>query len=147
VFVSFFGVIHVHSFVGEVDNGVFRVSETLIDRSFFSWGFPNFGPQGIVFPGAASGGVVRSLALTFLGILEEGFFSGGSAMWCRVPSLFAIHEMVPKWSIAPGRKVTLFLKVMAIELALINDTPYLARQLSVFSVRPHTRGYPRGAFG
>jgi hypothetical protein len=26
-------------------------------------------------------------------------------------------------------------------------TPYLARQLSVFSVRPHTRGYARGAFG
>jgi hypothetical protein len=26
-------------------------------------------------------------------------------------------------------------------------TPYLARQLSVFCVQPHTRGYPRGAFG
>jgi hypothetical protein len=25
--------------------------------------------------------------------------------------------------------------------------PYLARQLSVFSVRPHTWGYPHGAFG
>jgi hypothetical protein len=26
-------------------------------------------------------------------------------------------------------------------------TPYLARQLSVFCIRPHTRRYPRGAFG
>jgi hypothetical protein len=26
-------------------------------------------------------------------------------------------------------------------------TPYLECQLSVFSVRPHTQGYPRGAFG
>jgi hypothetical protein len=49
--------------------------------------------------------------------------------------------MVPKQNIAPGLRVILFLKMMAMELALINDTPpYLARQLSVFSVRPHTRG-------
>ena len=34
-----------------------------------------------------------------------------------------MHEMVPKRNIAPGRRVILFLKVMAIELALINDTP------------------------
>jgi hypothetical protein len=34
-----------------------------------------------------------------------------------------MHEMVPKRNIAPRRRVILFLKVMAIELALINDTP------------------------
>jgi hypothetical protein len=26
-------------------------------------------------------------------------------------------------------------------------TPYLAREMSVFSVQPHTQGYSRGAFG
>jgi hypothetical protein len=34
-----------------------------------------------------------------------------------------MHEMVPKRNIAPGLRVILFLKVMAIELTLINDTP------------------------
>jgi hypothetical protein len=34
-----------------------------------------------------------------------------------------MHEMVPKRNIAPGLRVTLFLKVTAIELTLINDTP------------------------
>jgi hypothetical protein len=32
-------------------------------------------------------------------------------------------EMVPKQNIVPGRRAILHLKVMAIELALINDTP------------------------
>jgi hypothetical protein len=77
----------------------------------------------IIFPRAAGGVAVRSLALASLGIPEEGFFLGGSAMQCRVPSSSAIHEMVPKRNIAPGRRVILFLKVMAIELAFINDTP------------------------
>jgi hypothetical protein len=77
-----------------VDNGVFRVSETL-----------------------------TGLALASLGIPEKSFFLGGSATWCRVSSSSTMHEMVPKRNIAPGRRVILFLKVMAIELALINDTP------------------------
>jgi hypothetical protein len=34
-----------------------------------------------------------------------------------------MHEMFPKRNIAPGLRVILFLKVMAIELTLINDTP------------------------
>jgi hypothetical protein len=34
-----------------------------------------------------------------------------------------MHEMVPKQNIAPRLRVILFLKVMAIELTLINDTP------------------------
>jgi hypothetical protein len=77
-------------------------SGTPTDRSFFSCGLPNLGPQGIIFSRATGGGAVRSLALASLGILEEGFFSGGSAMRCRVPSLSAMHEMVPKRNIAPG---------------------------------------------
>jgi hypothetical protein len=70
-----------------------------------------------------SGGVVRGLALASLRIPEEGFFLGGSATRCRVPSSSAIHEMLPKRNIAPGLRVILFLKVTAIELTLINDTP------------------------
>jgi hypothetical protein len=38
-----------------------------------------------------------------------------------------MHEMVPKQNVAPGRRVILFLKVMTIELALINDTPPIWR--------------------
>ena len=57
------------------------------------------------------------------GISEKDFFLGGVAIWCRVPSTSAMHEMVPKQKIAPGLKVILFLKMMAMELALIDDTP------------------------
>jgi hypothetical protein len=53
----------------------------------------------------------------------EGFFSGGSTMLCRVPSSSDMHEMVSKQNIAPRLRVILFLKLMAIELTLINDTP------------------------
>ena len=63
---------------------------------------------------------------------------GGVVMRCRVPSMSATHGMVLKQKIAPGLKVILLLKMMTMELVVINDTPYLARQLSVFSVRPHT---------
>jgi hypothetical protein len=34
-----------------------------------------------------------------------------------------MHEMVPKQNIVLGQRAILHLKVMAIELALINDTP------------------------
>jgi hypothetical protein len=123
MFISYFWVIRVHSLVGEVDNEVFRVSETLIDRSFFSRGLLNLDLQGTIFPQAVSGGAVCSLALASLGIPKEGFFSGGSATRCRVPSSSTIHEMLLKRNIAPGLRVILFLKVTAIELTLINNTP------------------------
>jgi hypothetical protein len=63
-----------------------------------------------------------SLALASLGIPKVGFFLGGSATRCRVPSSFAMHEMVPKRNIAPWLRVILFLRVTTIELTLINDT-------------------------
>jgi hypothetical protein len=44
-------------------------------------------------------------------------------MRCRVPSTSATHEMVSKQKIAPGLKVIFLLKMMAMELALIDDTP------------------------
>jgi hypothetical protein len=69
-----------------------------------------------------SGGTARRLALASLEIPKEGFFTGGSATRCRVPSMSAMHEMVPKQNIAPGLRVILFLKVTTIELTLINDT-------------------------
>jgi hypothetical protein len=43
-------------------------------------------------------------------------------MRCRVPSTSVMHEMVPKRNIAPRLRVILFLKVLAIELTLINNT-------------------------
>ena len=122
-FTSFFRVIHVHSLLREVDNGVLRVNETPTDWSFFSQGPLSPGLQGTIFPRDVSGGDVRSLTLASLRIPEEGFFSGGSATRCRVPSMSAVHEMVPKRNIAPGLSVILFLKVTAIELTLTNDTP------------------------
>jgi hypothetical protein len=79
--------------------------------------------ERIIFPRAASEGAVRSLALASLWIPKKGLFSGGSATRCRAPSSSAMHEKVPKRNIAPRQRVILFLKVMAIELALINDTP------------------------
>jgi hypothetical protein len=44
-------------------------------------------------------------------------------MQYRVPSMSAMHEMVLKQNIARGLTVILFLKMMSMELALINDTP------------------------
>jgi hypothetical protein len=123
MFTSFFGAIRVHSLVGEVDNRVFWVNEASTYRSSFSRELLSPNLQGTIFSRAVSGGAIRSLALASLEIPEEGFFSRGSATLCRVPSSSAMHEMVPKRNIAPGLRVILFLKVMAIELTLINDTP------------------------
>jgi hypothetical protein len=69
------------------------------------------------------GGTTRYSALALLGISEESFFSGGSAMRCRVSSSSTTDEMVPKQNIVSGRRAILHLEVMAIELAWINDTP------------------------
>jgi hypothetical protein len=98
--------------VGEVDSGVLWVSE-----------ISTFGLWGINFPRDAGGGATRCSALASLGIYEESFFSCGSTTWCRVPSSSAMHKMVLKQNIVSGRRAILHLEVMAIELALINDTP------------------------
>jgi hypothetical protein len=88
---SFFLVIHVHSFVGEVGNGVLRVSElSALDL------------QEVVFISGTRGCALCCLILTFSEISEEGFFSGGSAMRCRIPFSFATDEMVPKQNTDPG---------------------------------------------
>ena len=106
--VSFFLAICVHSFVGEVDSGVLRVS---------GLSAPDF-LKAIFFQRA--GGCASPAFSEFVG---GDFFSGGSAMRCRVPFSSATDEIVPKQNTDPGRKVILLWKVTAIELAWIVDTP------------------------
>jgi hypothetical protein len=106
--ISFLLMTCVHSFVGEVDSGVFRVSELLAPAS----------PGAILFRRA--GGSVFPAFSEFVG---EDFCSGRSARRCRIPSSSATNEIVPKQNVDPGRKVILLWKVTAIELAWIVDTP------------------------
>jgi hypothetical protein len=106
--VFFFLAIRVHSFVGEVDSGVSRVSELPA---------PAF-PETIFF--RRVGGCVSPAFSEFVG---GDFFSGGSAMRCRIPSSSATDEIVPKQNTNPGRTMILLWKVTAIELAWIVDTP------------------------
>src|SRR5688572_9951332 len=101
-------MICVHSFVGEVDSGVFRVSELLAPAS----------PETILFRRA--GGSVFPAFSEFVG---GDFRSGRSARRCRIPSPSATDEIVPKQNVDPGRMVILLWKVTAIELAWIVDTP------------------------
>jgi hypothetical protein len=106
--VSSFLMTCVHSFVGEVDGGVFRVGELLAPAS----------PETIFFRRA--GGCASP---AFSGFVGGDFFSGGSAIRCRIPSSSATDEIVPKRNTDPGRMVILLQKVTAIELAWIVDTP------------------------
>jgi hypothetical protein len=105
-------VIRVHSSIGEVDSGVLRVDEPSAPsllKVIFSWG-----AGGCAFP---------CFAPILSEIFEDDFLSGGSVMRCRVPSSSAIAEIVPKQNTDPGRRMILCLKVTAIELAWIDDTP------------------------
>jgi hypothetical protein len=90
--VSFFLVIYVHSLVGDVDSGVLRVS----------------GPSASDFPETIffrrAGGCASPAFSEFVG---GDFFSGGSAMQCRVPFSSAMDEIVPKQNMDPGRRVIL----------------------------------------
>jgi hypothetical protein len=123
IFTSFLRVIHVHSLVGEVDNGVLRAGKALTGWPCILREPLSSDLCGAMPSRAVSEGMARGLALASRGIPEEGLFLGGSAMRCRVPSMSTMHEMVPKQNIALGLRVILLLKMMAMELALINDTP------------------------
>jgi hypothetical protein len=123
IFASFLRVICVHSLVGEVDNGVILVGEAPADWPSIFRRLLSSGLRVTIFPRAVSEGVAHKLASSSLEIPKEGLFLGGSVTRCRVPSLSAMHKMVPKQNIAPGLRVILFLKMMAMELALIKDTP------------------------
>jgi hypothetical protein len=116
-------VIRVHSLVGEVDNRVLQDGEAPVDWPSILRGLLSSESRGAMPSRAVSGGMDRGFTLASCGIPEEGFFLGGAAMRCRVPSMSAMHEMVLKQKIVPGLKVILLLKMMAMELALIDDTP------------------------
>jgi hypothetical protein len=122
-FTSLLRVIRAHSLVGEVDNGIRQVGEAMVDWPSTLWGLLSPDLRGAMPCRAVSGGMTRGFTLASCGIPEEDFFLGGVVMRCRVPSMSATHEMVPKQKIAPGLKVILLLKMMAMELALIDDTP------------------------
>jgi hypothetical protein len=67
-------------------------------------------------------------------------------MRCRVPSTSAAQEMVPKQKTAPGLKVIMLLKTMAMESALIDDDP-LPGTLAVGVLCPTTHpGLPLWCF-
>jgi hypothetical protein len=105
-------VIRVHSLIGEADSGVLRAegpsAPSLLEVIFFR---------------SAGGCAFSCLASIFSEISEEGFLSGGSARRCRVPSSSATNEIVLKQNMDPGRRMILCWKVMAIDLAWIDDTP------------------------
>jgi hypothetical protein len=90
--VSFFLAIRVHSFVEEVDCGVFRVSELSA---------PDFS-ETIFFRRA--GGCASPAFSEFVG---GDFFSGGSVIRCKIPSSSATNEIVPKQNTDPERMVIL----------------------------------------
>jgi hypothetical protein len=104
--VSFFLATCVHSFVEEVDSGVLRVS-----------GLSAPGLPKAIFLQSAGGCAFSFLTPIFSERVGVDFFFGGSAMRCRVPSLSAMDEIVPKQNTDPGRRVILRWKVTAIELA------------------------------
>jgi hypothetical protein len=90
--VSFFLAICVHSFVGEVDSGVLRVSRPSAS-----------GFLKAIFLRKAGG----CASLIFSEFVGGDFFSGGSAMRCRVPSSSAMDEIVPKQNTDLGQRVIL----------------------------------------
>jgi hypothetical protein len=104
--VSFFLAICIHSFVGEVDSGVLRVS-----------GPSAPGLLKAIFFQSAGGCAFSFLTPIFSKFVGGDFFFGGSAMRCRVPSSSAMDEIVPKQNTDLGRRVILRWKVTTIELA------------------------------
>jgi hypothetical protein len=104
-FTSLLRVICVHSLVGEVDNRVRRAGEAMVDWASILRGHLSSDFCGVMHCQVMSRGMAHGFTPSSCGIPEEGFFSSGVAMRCRVPSRSATHEMVPKQKIAPGLKV------------------------------------------
>jgi hypothetical protein len=139
-------VIRVHSLVCEVENRVCQVGEAVVDWPSTLWGLLSPDLRGTMPCHAVSGGTARCFLAAPCGIPRR--ISSWVGLLCVE---FPLHPPRRRWfrsknsSWAEG------------DLALENDghgvsvdrrhTPYLACQLSVFCVRPHTRGYPRGALG
>jgi hypothetical protein len=120
----------------EVDSGVLRVNGPFVP-----------GLQEGVLVRGATGCAFSCFTLAFSEFVEEGSLSSGSAMRCRVPSSSATDEMVPKQNVDPRQRTILRLKVMAIELAWISDTPPTWRATCrCFGSDRAPRVAPRGAF-
>jgi hypothetical protein len=79
-------VIYVHSLVGEVDNGVHRVGEAVVDWPSTVRGLLSPNLCGTTPYRAVGGSMARGFTLAPLGIPKEVFFLDEVAMWCRVPS-------------------------------------------------------------
>jgi hypothetical protein len=73
--------------------------------------FPTLDLQKVVFARGAGGCAICCLVSAFSEISGEGFFSSGSAMWCRIPLSSATDEMVLKQNTDPGRRAILHWKV------------------------------------
>jgi hypothetical protein len=124
-------------FMGKVGNGVLRAGEFLI-----------LGLQEVVFARGIGGRAICCLVPAFLGISEENFSFGGSAMRCRISSSSATNEMVPKQNMDLGRRAIFHWEVTAIELAWINDTTPTWRASCRCLEPDRTPGVtPRDAFG
>jgi hypothetical protein len=111
MFIFFYWVIYVYSLVGEVANGVRRVGEAMVEWPSTLWGIPSLASCGTTPCHAIGAGAAHGFAATPFGARD--FFSSGVAMRCRVPCTSATKEMVQKQKIAPGLKVILLLKTMA----------------------------------
>jgi hypothetical protein len=84
VFNSFCRVIRVHSLVGEVDNGVRRDGEAVVDRPSTLWGILSLASCWTT-PRRANGGVagvVHDFIAASFSDPEEDLFSSGVAMRC-----------------------------------------------------------------
>jgi hypothetical protein len=81
----------------EVDNRVLQVNE-----------FPAPDLQEVVSARGAGGCAICCLVPAFSKIFGEGFFSGGSAMRCGIPSSSAMDEIVPKHNTDPGWRAILY---------------------------------------
>jgi hypothetical protein len=96
LFVSFYLAICVHSFVGEVDSGILRVSGRsapgLLKAIFFR------SDGGCAFP---------CFTLIFSEVVGGDFLLGRSAMRCKVPSSSATDDIVSKQNTDPRRRMIL----------------------------------------
>jgi hypothetical protein len=149
-FVSLRRVIHVHTLVGEVDNGVSRAGEVVANRAIVILALPGLalcGTTPLCSPDGILAGVVHNFPAAAFGDSREDFFPGGATVRCRVPSWPAMQETIPNQKTAPRLKVIMLLKVTATELALINVAPPTWRtncRCLLLDYAP--RGSPRDAF-